>query len=98
MRLLTRAAYATLFLASLAIAHGDDESVDTDMAMSMDMHPTSSAAASTASVSQNAQSEGPMSYFSYGQHSSTILAHITLMTLGWCFALPAGNLLSSSGK
>ena len=96
MRLFTRAAYAALFLASLAIAHGDDESMDMDMnmGMSMDMHATTSAASPTASVSQNTQSEGPMSYFAYGKHSSTILAHIALMILGWCFVLPAGKQLS----
>lgn len=93
MRLLTRAAYVALFLASLAIAHGDDESMDMDMntGMSMDMHATTSAAAPTASVSQDAHSEGPMSYFAYGKHSSTVLAHIALMILGWCFVLPAGK-------
>ncbi|KAJ5659953.1 hypothetical protein N7507_006404 [Penicillium longicatenatum] len=60
----------------------------------MDIHARSSAAAATASVSQNAQSESFASYFSYGQHSSTILAHIALMILGWCFVLPAAVLLS----
>ncbi|KAE8418085.1 hypothetical protein BDV36DRAFT_308891 [Aspergillus pseudocaelatus] len=60
----------------------------------MDMHATSSATAPTASVSPNAQSEGLMSYFSYGQHSSTIVAHIALMTLGWCLVLPAAVVLS----
>ncbi|KAJ5831763.1 hypothetical protein N7474_000074 [Penicillium riverlandense] len=94
MRLLTRAAYATLFLASLAIAHDDDESMGISMETSTEMHATSSTAAPTASVSQNAQSEGPMSYFAYGQHPSTILAHIALMILGWCFVLPAAVMLS----
>ena len=98
MRLSAWAAYATLLFASLSIAHGDDKSMDIDMAISMDMHATSSAAAPTAFVSQDAQSEGPTSYFSYGQHSSTILAHIALMAIGWCFILPAGKRLSSSGR
>ncbi|KAL4786498.1 hypothetical protein BJX76DRAFT_365579 [Aspergillus varians] len=65
------------------------------MAMSVDMHASSGAATPTASISQNAQSEDPTSYFSYGQHSSTILAHIALMTIGWCFVLPAAVLLST---
>lgn len=95
MRLLTRAAYAAILLASFAIAHGDDESMDMDMGMSMDMHATASVASPTPSVSQAAQSEGPMSYFAYGKHSSAILAHIALMILGWCFVLPAGKPLSS---
>lgn len=37
------------------------------------------------------KSNGPMSYFAYGKHSDTISAHIALMTLGWCFVLPAGK-------
>lgn len=93
MKLLTRAAYETLFFASLAIAHDSNGSMDMNMAMNTDMHGVSSTTAPTTSVSQNGQIEGPTSYFSYGQHSSTILAHIALMTLGWCFVLPAGKLL-----
>lgn len=96
MRPLIRATYETIFFASLAIAHGDDKSMDMDMATSVDMHATASAATPTVSVSQNAQTDGSTSYFSYGKHSSTILAHIALMTLGWCFVLPPGKLLSSS--
>ncbi|GAD96896.1 hypothetical protein PVAR5_5561 [Paecilomyces variotii No. 5] len=95
MRLLARAVYETLFFASLAIAHGDDKSMDMDMATSVDMYATASAATATGFVSQNAQSGRPTSYFSYGQHSSTILAHIALMTLGWCFVLPPAVLLSA---
>jgi hypothetical protein len=98
MWLLTRATYATLAFASLSIAHGNEKSIDNDMAISMDTHPSSSAAAATASVSQNAQSESFASYFSYGQHSSTILAHIALMILSWCFVLPAGERSLDSGK
>ncbi|KAJ5986049.1 hypothetical protein N7451_010414 [Penicillium sp. IBT 35674x] len=94
MRLLVWAAYAVLFSASLAIAHEDAKSMDIDMATSLNMHTTSSVATPTSSVSQNAQTESHTSYFSYGQHSSTILAHIALMTLGWCFVLPAAVLLS----
>ncbi|CRG82975.1 putative membrane protein YCR061W [Talaromyces islandicus] len=87
MKLLTGAAYAALFFASLSIAHGDHESMDMDT--DIDIHATSSTPAPTASASQNTQS-----YFSYGQHSGTILAHIALMTLSWCFVLPAAVLLS----
>ncbi|KAJ5630867.1 uncharacterized protein N7484_010967 [Penicillium longicatenatum] len=94
MWLLTRATYATLAFASLSIAHGNGKSMNNDMAISMDIHASSSAAAVTASVSQNAQSESFASYFSYGQHSSTILTHIALMILSWCFILPAAVLLS----
>ncbi|KAJ5174357.1 uncharacterized protein N7482_000234 [Penicillium canariense] len=88
MRLLaTRAAFVAVFVASLATAipHGDDEE------MSMDMH---SAAAATPSPTAHANSEGPMSYFAYGKHSGAIMAHITLMMLGWCLVLPAAVMLS----
>lgn len=57
--------------------------------MSMDMHATASAPITTASA--HANSEGPMSYFAHGKHSSTIMAHIALIVLGWCFALLAGK-------
>ncbi|KAL1849801.1 hypothetical protein Plec18170_007322 [Paecilomyces lecythidis] len=96
MRPLIRATYETIFFASLAIAHGDDKSMDMDMATSVDMHATTSASTPTVFVSQNAQTDGPTSYFSYGKHSSTILAHIALMTLGWCFVLPPAVLLSTA--
>ncbi|KAJ6170979.1 hypothetical protein N7470_000046 [Penicillium chermesinum] len=66
----TQVAFATLFLASAAIAHGDEPM---DMDMDMDMHATASAC---------------------GKHSSTIMAHVALMILGWCFVLPAAVMLS----
>lgn len=72
--------------------------MDIGMAMSKEMNTTFSAATPTASILQHAQSESPTSYFSYGQHSSTILAHIALMSIGWCFVLPAGKLSSTSGE
>ena len=34
----------------------------------------------------------PQSYFTYGNHSGLILAHIAFMTLGWFFVLPIGAL------
>ncbi|KAJ5889515.1 integral membrane protein [Penicillium tannophilum] len=37
---------------------------------------------------------GRMSYFTYGKHSDTIMAHMALMMLGWCFVLPAAVVLS----
>jgi hypothetical protein len=92
MQLLSKAIYTAIFLSSLTIAHGDDES----MGLDMDMHATSRAASPTASISHNVQSEGPTSYFAYGQHSGTIVAHIAFMTLSWCLFLPAGKHLLSS--
>lgn len=92
MRLLvTRAAFVAVFLAALVAAHGHDESMDTDMDMGMNMDMHSSTAAPTPSAAAHANSEGPMSYFAHGKHSGTILAHIVLMILGWCFVLPAGK-------
>ncbi|KAL4886890.1 hypothetical protein BJY04DRAFT_43411 [Aspergillus karnatakaensis] len=55
----------------------------------MDMHATSRAAAL-----HNARGEEPASYFAYGDHSGTIIAHIALMILGWCFVLPAAVMFS----
>ncbi|KAJ5097190.1 hypothetical protein N7456_007911 [Penicillium angulare] len=99
MRLLNRAFHGALFLASFAIAHGDDDSMDMDMGMGMgmimDVHTTSSAATATSSVSTSAQSNGSTSYFAYGQHSTTIIAHIALMIIAWCFVLPPAVLLST---
>ncbi|OQE17785.1 hypothetical protein PENFLA_c023G03098 [Penicillium flavigenum] len=94
MPLATRVALAatfTLFLASLATAipHGDDESMD----MGMDMNAGTNAPQPTTTATQ-ATTDGPMSYFAYSKHSSTIIAHIALMVLGWCFVLPVAVMLS----
>ncbi|PWY81583.1 hypothetical protein BO94DRAFT_470214 [Aspergillus sclerotioniger CBS 115572] len=64
---------------SSALPHGDD-----------DMHMGDG-------MSHGYQSSGddsPMSYFAYGKHTGTIVAHIALMILGWCFILPIGIMLS----
>jgi Domain of unknown function (DUF2427). len=89
----TRVALATtftLFVASLATAlpHGD-ESMD----MGMDMNPVTDVPQPTTPTMQN-NTAGAMSYFAYSKHSSTIIAHIALMVLGWCFVLPVGKWLS----
>ncbi|TVY24807.1 putative membrane protein [Lachnellula hyalina] len=39
---------------------------------------------------------GPQSYFQYGEHSGFLVAHISLMTLGWMFILPVGVMFSIS--
>ncbi|KAJ5630936.1 uncharacterized protein N7484_011036 [Penicillium longicatenatum] len=90
----TRAAFAVVFLASLAtaLAHGDDE-MDMNMDMEMGMHPSATTATATATPSASGAND-PMSYFAYGKHSSSIIAHIALMVLGWCFVLPAAVMLS----
>lgn len=61
------------------------------MDMDMDMHAV---ATPSPNATTHANSEGPMSYFAYSKHSTSILAHIVLMVLGWCFILPAAVMLS----
>ena len=57
-----------------ALPHGDD-----DMHMGGEM-----------SHSDQTSADSPMSYFAYGKHTGTIITHVALMILGWCFVLPAG--------
>lgn len=93
MRTATRVAFVAVFLASLAtaLAHGDDESMDMNMDMEMNMHSSASTATATPTPSASGHANDPMSYFAYGKHSSSIIAHVALMVLGWCFVLPAGK-------
>lgn len=86
---------AAFLLASLtyAIPDGDHHSMNHDMNMdgmdsSMQMGHGEDAQA-TAAV--NPAEAWPMSYFSYGEHSGTIIAHVALMILAWCFVLPIGK-------
>lgn len=76
-----------LALASLASAAPHD---DGGMNMGGEMHHDDPPPAASTDTSDNS----PMSYFAYGQHSGTIIAHIVLMVLAWCFVLPAGELSS----
>lgn len=83
MRPLASAAFAAFVL--FATAH-ESTGMDMDMDMSMDMAhgaPTPTASPGT--------SDGPMSYFAYGKHSSSVIAHIALMVVAWCFILPVGE-------
>lgn len=85
----SRAAFAAAWLlvsAANALPHGDDDSMDMDSDMNMDSHGGQD---QPSEASQNA----PMSYFAYGKHSGTIIAHIALMVLAWCFVLPIGEFL-----
>lgn len=84
LRKVTQAAFAVSFLLvsfANAIPHGDDEAMD----MNMDH------AAAKPETNQDANDNSPMSYFAYGKHSGTIIAHIALMMIAWCFVLPAGK-------
>ena len=82
--LATRAALAAVFFAAAVLAHGDDESADMDMDMGVNSN------APTSSESAHPNSEGPMSYFAYGKHRGTVMAHVGLMIAAWCFLLPTG--------
>ncbi|KGO64393.1 Uncharacterized protein PITC_022430 [Penicillium italicum] len=76
--IISQAAFAALI--ALATAH---DSMDMDMAHNVP-EPTP--------VIHN--SDSPMSYFAYGKHSSSIIAHIAFMVAAWCFILPAAVMLS----
>lgn len=68
-----------LGLAALVVAHGGDEGME-DMG-----RPTM--------ITTNTTIKQPESY-SQLEHSSTLVAHIVLMTLAWVFILPIGKYLS----
>lgn len=78
------ASFLLLSVAS-AIPHGDDHSMDMDMDMGTQMNSTAP------EPPAETGDDSPMSYFAYGKHSSTIMAHIALMTIAWCFLLPVGK-------
>lgn len=82
-----------------ALPHGDDEDMQMDGGMDMsDMgmpHSTQPVPQPTL-YSPISTSDAPMSYFAYGKHSDTIIAHIALMVLAWCFVLPAGKAIHKS--
>lgn len=67
--------------------------MDMDMGMGGDMNMDMGTATSHAqpSASSPVVENSPMSYFAYGKHSGTIMAHIALMVLAWCFVLPIGK-------
>lgn len=89
------AAALLLLFAAVATAtahedHGMDMNTD-----NMDMDINMAGMTPPAATQQNPAENGPMSYFAYGKHSSTILAHIILMVVAWCFVLPAGKQVNS---
>jgi hypothetical protein len=71
---------ALLGLLPLAVAHGHDEGMN--KAMERPTIPTESDSAVA----------DPTSYFRYGEHSSLMVGHIVLMTIGWVFVLPISEL------
>lgn len=88
---------ALLFLLPLAahsIPHGDEHAstgTGTDMHGHGDMGGHTAPSPSTSAAGGGDDDAGPMSYFAYGKHSGTILAHIVLMVLAWFFILPVGT-------
>lgn len=74
--MISNVAFAALI--ALATAH---DSMDMDMAHNIPKPATTT----------QANTDGPMSYFAYGKHSSSIIVHIALMVVAWCFILPAGE-------
>ncbi|KAJ5088747.1 hypothetical protein N7456_012363 [Penicillium angulare] len=87
----SQVAFATLLLASLvtASAHGSDEPMNMNDGTNMAAHETSTTAHAAAT-----QAAGPMSYFAYGKHSSSLVVHVSLMIVAWCFVFPAAVMLS----
>lgn len=89
----SRAALAAFLLfaaVASALPHGDDHGMGMDM--NMDMHGDSTMHSSpTHSPKPEPSHHEPMSYFAYGKHTGTILTHIGLMVLAWCFVLPSGK-------
>jgi hypothetical protein len=90
-----RTASFTLFLGVLillplsagALPHDDDHG-------SMDMHGElgpSHGPSAIPSLAVDGDNQPIMSYFSYEKHSSSVIAHIILMTLAWFFVLPIGS-------
>lgn len=80
---------ASFFLVSVANAlpHDDDDSMEMEVTMELDLGSGNSTTSNVPFPIAN----WPMSYFAYGKHSSTIIAHIVLMVLAWCFVLPSGE-------
>ena len=69
-----------------------DASMGMDMDINMDMGGGAAKTEPSASPSASAEPDNsPMSYFAYGQYPMTIIAHIAVMILAWCFVLPAGE-------
>ena len=85
---------AGFVLLGLAVAHGHDDNGDMTMGMAMagpsNTRPTIPPAASTTLAAD------PSSYFQYGEHSTLLLAHILVMTVGWVFVLPVGQYLEAA--
>jgi hypothetical protein len=84
-KFVTLVGVALLWLVASVVAHGHDE----DMAMDTAMSAPSIARPTMVTASNNTVA-APESYWQLADHSRLMLAHIVLMTLGWLFILPIG--------
>ena len=84
-KFVTFAGVVLLGLVASVVAHGHDEEMTTDTAMS-----APSIARPTILTASNSTAAVPHTYFQLGEHSNLMSAHIVLMTLGWLFILPIG--------
>lgn len=71
---------AAFLLLSLAAARPDGS--HESMGGGMDM--------SSKDTMSKPEDDWELSYFAYGEHSGSIMAHIVLEVLAWCFVLPVG--------
>jgi hypothetical protein len=78
---------AAFLLVTLATALPDG---DSDMNMDGDMDMGHKDAMSTPAE------DWAQSYFALGQHSGSILAHIILEVISWCFILPIGKFITAN--
>jgi hypothetical protein len=85
-------AAALCALSTLALAHGDDEAMDTSgMGMDMGMSGSNAAAAPSSVPTMTADIAQELSYFSYPDEKVWIWAHIAAMTTAWGFIAPIGT-------
>lgn len=82
---LARALLLPLLTSILVYAHEDSASTPVGAASCTQSHNATLSSNITVSLL-------PQSYFTYGDHSGLIWAHIAFMTLGWFFVLPIGTL------
>lgn len=76
---------AALLLLSLAQAlpHGDEEPQDMDMAGGMNM--------SHKDTMSKPLDEWEPSYWSLSEHTGSLVAHVVVEVIAWCFVLPIGK-------
>ena len=74
-----------LLVASAILVHAHEDSISTEVGT------VSCTQSHNATLSPNITVPfDPQSYFTYGNYSGMMLAHIAFMTVGWFFVLPVG--------